>query len=104
MVASVLEFNHCPAFVTPLPTFVLSLLQEPGCFIIPWAPSRVVPPAVARHTNLCFATAAASHLATRIAVMVNVGWPDPLATSSHRTVHAVPRRILCKLAVPCLLK
>lgn len=104
MIASFLEFNHGSAFVAPLPAFVLGLLQEPGSFFVPWAPSRVVPFAIAGYTNLRFATATASHLTSRITVAVDVGWLDPFATLSHWAVHAIPCRVFGKLAVPRLLE
>lgn len=104
VVASFLEFNHGSAFVAPLPAFVLGLLQEPGSFFVSWAPSWVVPFAIAGYTNLRFATATASHLTSRITVAMDVGWLDPFATFSHWAVHTVSCRIFGKLAVPRLLE
>ena len=103
MITPLLQLNHSFTAVTPLPTSLLRLLQEPVSLLVTWTRPDPMPLPITCVTDLDMTPPALGKLPA-IGVAMDVLGFDPLAASARRAVDPVARRELGVLSVPLLLE
>lgn len=102
MITPLLQLNHRPTIITPLPTRLLRRLKQSSRLLIIRAILRPMPFPVTQTTHL---RPTASTLAILLPILLmHISRLDPLPASPRRTVDTVLRGEFLEFPVPILLE